>query len=219
MIYIMKEKKPYQSKLREEQVKRTRDQILEGLIQTMKNGIATLSIPAVAREAGVSVPTVYRYFRTKQDLVAALAGYAAEKVGASITQPPRTPEELVSMVRELFIKSEGADEALRLAAVSELYADLRKAGLPGRLKAFEDALAPVSEQLSEADRIRLRNIVLILSSSAMIRAFKDYLHLSGEAAADNATWAILTLIRGATLSDEMLRQQELPRTAENQGDV
>ena len=53
----------------------------------------------------------------------------------------------------------------------------------------------------------------------MIRAFKDYLDLSGEAAADNVTWAILTLIRGATLSDETLHQQEFPRTAENQGSV
>ncbi len=199
----MKEKKAYRSSLREEQKKRTREQILEGLIRTMARGIAEVSIPAVAREAGVSVPTVYRYFPTKRDLIEALGNYSVQKAGFGARQPPHSPEELAAMVKELFVRYEGLDETLRAAAASELGYEMRKEVLPARLKAIEDALAPVKEQYNENDWIRLRNIVLVLSSTAMIRAFKNYLDLSGEEAADSVIWALLTLTQARSRTDEI----------------
>src|SRR5438093_9681250 len=69
----------YESPLREEQAEVTRRRILDALVRTMAKGVAGLSVPAVAAEAGVSVPTVYRHFRTKADLVAALAPYLTRK--------------------------------------------------------------------------------------------------------------------------------------------
>jgi AcrR family transcriptional regulator len=202
MIHIVNKKKSYQSHLRQDQMQRTREQILEGLIRTMASGIAEFSIPAVAREARVSIPTVYRYFRTKRKLIEALGGYLAEKIGANTTQLPRSPEELATAVREMFVRSDGFDEVLRAASVSELGKEFRKDVLPARMKIIEDALAPVAAQFNETDWTHLRNIVLVLSSSAMIRAFKDYLDLSGEEAADNVTWAILTLAHANAQANE-----------------
>jgi hypothetical protein len=46
---------------------------------------------------------------------------------------------------------------------------------------------------NEQDRVRLVRMVLLLTSSAMIRACKEYLDLSGAEAADIVNWAILTL--------------------------
>ena len=97
----MKNKQAYHSPLRQEQMKRTREQILEGLIRAMAHGLADLSIPEVAREAGVSVPTVYRYFRAKRELIEALGIYALQKLGAVHLQPPHNPEELIAAVKEL----------------------------------------------------------------------------------------------------------------------
>jgi len=202
MIHIMKEKHAYSSRLRQEQKNRTREQILEGLVRTMAHGIAELSIPAVAREAGVSVPTVYRYFRTKRDLIEALGSYLVQKVGFGQVQPPNSPEELTSMVKKLFISYEGLDETLRAAAVSEFAYEARKEALPTRLKIIEEALAPVRAKFNQNDWIRLRNIVLVLSSTATVRAFKDYLDLSGEEAADTVTWAILRLTQSASFAGE-----------------
>ena len=62
----------YSSQLRAEQAEETRARILDATVPVMARGIASLSIPAVAREAGVSVPTVYRHFATKQDLIEAI---------------------------------------------------------------------------------------------------------------------------------------------------
>jgi AcrR family transcriptional regulator len=202
MIHIMKEKHAYSSRLRQEQMNRTREQILEGLVRTMSHGITELSIPTVAREAGVSVPTVYRYFRTKRDLVEALGGYLLQKIGFGQVQPPQSPEELAAMVKKLFISYEGLDETLRAAAVSEFAYETRKEALPARLKIIEEALAPVRTKFNEKDWVRLRNIVLVLSSTATVRAFKDYLDLSGEEAADIVTWAILRLTQTPSRADE-----------------
>ncbi len=209
MIHIMNEKKPYRSSLRNEQTQQTRERILEGLIKVMANGIAELSIPAVAREAGVSVPTVYRYFRTKKELVEALGGYLMEKkmgINTSTVQLPRSPEELAAALRGIFLMVERQDETVLAASASELSYEMRKQGLPQRLRMIEQALAPVAGQFNEADRIRLRNVVLILSSSAMVRAFKDYLDMSGTEAADNVAWAILTLTKA--VSEDKKTQQE-----------
>jgi AcrR family transcriptional regulator len=193
MIHIMNERKTYQSQLRKEHMQQTHDLILEGLIKTMAKGIVTWSIPDVAREAGVSVPTVYRYFRTKRDLVQALSVYVLQKAGLANMQLPHSPEELISMARELYIRSEAMSDDFRMASLSELAQEVRKEGIPIRIKVIEDALTPVLSSFKEQDRLHLIRIVLLLTSSAMIRAFKDYLDLTGADAADTVIWAIQAL--------------------------
>lgn len=185
----------YQSPLRQEQARRTREQILDGLIRAMaRGGLADLSIPAVAREAGVSVPTVYRYFRTKRELIEALGSHIIQKAGIKpASAQPQNPEELITLVKALFLQYEGADEMLRAAAMSELSYEMRQHALPRRLEFIEEALQPVATHYNEADWNRLRNSVFILTTTAIVRAFKDYLNISGEEAADTVAWMIRTL--------------------------
>ncbi len=179
--------------LREAHREHTRDQIMEGLIQVMAEGAVTWSVPDVARAAGVSVPTVYRYFRTKKDLVQGLGAFVGRKVGFAAAGPPRSPEALVALVRHMFVSAEQAGEALRLAAVSELAQDFRQHAMPLRLRMIEGALAPVRDRFTAEDWERLVRVVLVLASTAMIRALDDYLGLTGEPAADVVGWAILRL--------------------------
>ncbi len=204
----MKDKQAYHSPLRQEQMKRTREQILEGLIRVMARGMVDLSIPEVAREAGVSVPTVYRYFGTKRELIEALGVYSLQKLGAVDRQLPRNPEELIAGVKELSRRYEELDETMRAAAMSEFAYEARREVLPARLKMYEDALAPVAVKLSAADRTHLRNVVLVLCSTAMIRAFKDYLGISGEETADNIAWAIRTLCEQSARQASGVRDAE-----------
>ena len=71
-IDVKPPRRTYSSALRDEQADATRTRILEALVRTMAAGIGGLSIPAVAREAGVSIPTIYRHFGSKHGLVEAL---------------------------------------------------------------------------------------------------------------------------------------------------
>jgi AcrR family transcriptional regulator len=192
MIHIMRDEHP-QRTLREMHREQTRDLIIEGLIKVMAENAVTWTVPDVARAAGVSTPTVYRYYRTKDELVQGLGAFVARKVGFAVAGPPRSPQALAALARQSFIAAEQAGEALRFAAVSELAQDVRQQAAPARLRMIEEALAPVRDRFTPADWERLTRIILVLVSSAMIRALDDYLGLSGAAAADIVAWAILKL--------------------------
>ena len=206
----MSEQRPYRSPLRQEQTKRTREQILEGLIQAMaRGGLADLSIPAVAREARVSVPTIYRYFHTKRELIESLGSYMIQKAGMNRTLvPPQSPEELITLVRGIFLIYEGADEILRAAAMSELSYEMRQHALPSRLALIEEALRPVADHFNETERMYLRNGIFLLTTTATVRAFKDYLHLSVEESAETVAWMIRTLSRGSSPQRDVEKQEE-----------
>jgi AcrR family transcriptional regulator len=183
--------------LRQDQVEQTRERILEGLVRTLARGAAALSIPAVAREAGVSIPTVYRYFRSKQELLEGLGGHIVRHLRLDVTTPPHNPAEFLAIVRQLYEVSVDLNAAWRAAAMSGAWREIRPETLPVRRRLIERALVPVTMEMSEADRDRLRDVILLLASSAAIRAFDDYLGLKGKDAADVAVWAIETLIAGA----------------------
>lgn len=177
-------------------MERTRQRILDGLVRAMGRGLGSLSIPAVAKESGVSVPTIYRHFRSKEELLRALAEHYASRRGLS-DWTPSDPEELISKVAEKFARSEQLEPALR-AAMAAAFANPGTgpgiALLPDA-EIFDKALAPVLEGLDQRDRVYMRNVFTILFSSATQRAFKDYLGLSAEEAAENVAWAMRQLVR------------------------
>jgi AcrR family transcriptional regulator len=62
----------------------------------------------IAQEAGVSIPTVYKYFPTRDDLIPACTGLVASKgaggcsTGASSTASETVPERVQALARALF---------------------------------------------------------------------------------------------------------------------
>lgn len=66
-------KRPYHSPQRQEQARQTRRQILEAARRLFaERGYAATTLPGIAREAGVSAPTVTAIFGTKRGLLEAL---------------------------------------------------------------------------------------------------------------------------------------------------
>lgn len=82
-------KRTYRSRRREESAERTRQAIVEAAIRLHSQGITTL--PAVAEEAGVSLPTVNKYFPTREDLFTACTSH----VTAGLDYP--SPEALAAI--------------------------------------------------------------------------------------------------------------------------
>src|ERR687885_2316849 len=71
--------------LREEHRAATRQRILRAVTQLLaEHHPAALSVPAVAARSGVSVPTIYRYFPTKEALLDAAAMFGLEARGPGI---------------------------------------------------------------------------------------------------------------------------------------
>lgn len=184
----------YASALRDEQAEATRQRILDALVRTMARGVAGLSVPAVALEAGVSVPTVYRHFRTKADLIAALAPYLMSKSGL-MEIPEMDGQGLGAIVRELYRRMEAVDTETRAAMASQLGHEVRLRTMPQRLANVRKTFAARVPGLSDEELDRFTRLGLILVSSATMRAYKDYLGLAAKEAAEEVAWALDTMER------------------------
>ena len=194
----------YCSPLRNELAAQTRERILDGLVQVLaRNGIAELSVPLIARAAGVSIPSVYRYFPTKRHLVTALEEYAHRKGSFTLDEfgPLNTPEDLAKVVPLTFKRRESIESTLSAAMNSRLGYAIRHPEFVERAKHFSKALHPAAKNLTRKEQLWLTDIVFVLSSYACVRAFRDYLGLNTEEAGKRVAWAIRVLARGASSSN------------------
>jgi AcrR family transcriptional regulator len=189
-------RKPYSSDLRDEQADATRARILDALVRQMGKGLGGLSIPAVAREAGVSIPTVYRHFGSKQGLIDALAGHVSIRAGLMPKVLPRDLPSFEAMAQGLFRNLAAMDQTLRAAMASDLGWEARRAGMPARLGMIRQVIDAIAPDTSEDDRERLTQIALILMATPTFQAYGDYLGLEPDAAASLVGWAVARLVAG-----------------------
>ncbi|MEO6207127.1 MAG: helix-turn-helix domain-containing protein [Candidatus Limnocylindrales bacterium] len=201
-------RRPYSRALREQQAETTRTRILEALERTMAKGVAGLSIAAVAREAAVSIPTIYRQFGSKQGLIDALSPYVIAKAGLMPDPPPATLPEVARTVRSVFRNLAGMDAMLRAAMASELGRQVRLATMPKRFASHRETVGRLAPNLGNEDLDRLAKLSLILTSTSSFRAFKDYLGLGPDASAELVTWALGAMIDGAR--HQTSKKEEVP---------
>ena len=190
--------RPYHSELREQQAEETRARILDATVNVMARGIASLSIPDVAREAGVSVPTVYRHFKTKEALLAAVYPHVVHREGLDRLTPPRTVDELRDGVRTYFTHLDALDDLARLAMASPAAEDVRRLSMQRRLALLRAIPESVVPALAEADRDRIARLLVALTASSAQRLWRDQFGATIEEAADDIDWVIRAAIAAAT---------------------
>ncbi|MFI1393888.1 TetR/AcrR family transcriptional regulator [Streptomyces sp. NPDC020681] len=92
------------ARVSQEHLDARRRQILDGAARCFaRNGFHATSMQDVLREAGLSAGAVYRYFRSKEELVSAIAEGAFSGIreafdDAARTTPPPTPDVLLGRV-------------------------------------------------------------------------------------------------------------------------
>jgi AcrR family transcriptional regulator len=184
----------YRSDLRQEQAEATRTRILEATLRVMAGGMASISVPEVAREAGVSVPTVYRHFRTKADLVAAVYPYLIGRAGLDDLIVPETVPEFREMVRTMFGQLETLGEVARAAMTSSASDEPRRLQMPSRLAMSRRFVAGVMPYASPADQARLARVLVVLASSSSMRMWRDMIGSSVDEAADDIEWLLRSVL-------------------------
>src|SRR5579864_2558523 len=108
----MKTEQTYTSPLRAEQMEQTRLRILRATTDLLADPTSDeLTVPLVAREARVSLRTVYRYFPTREALLDAWAEWMEESSQAHLLSYPEHAGRLAAFARELY-RSFDANEAL-----------------------------------------------------------------------------------------------------------
>jgi len=192
--------RPYRSELREQQADATRVRILDAAVRIMAGGVTSLAVPAVAREAAVSVPTVYRHFATKADLFAALYPHLMQRVGFHDITFPTSLDELRDGVHQSFERIDriGSIDGLAvLAMTSPSSDDARRVTYPRRLELARGLADTVKPRLSRAERDRVARLIVVLTSSGAFRVWREYLGASVDEAADDVAWVIRSAIAGA----------------------
>jgi AcrR family transcriptional regulator len=192
--------RPYDNSHRAAQAGQTRTAILDALVRVMARGVAELSVPAVAQEAGVSLRTVYRHFPTKRDLLHALEWHLDARMEYSAKPYPTDFEGLAGNIRQYYRALDRQSDADRAIRASQLTGQAREDGLGIKREIVAGGLGPATASLSEPERTRLFNVVMTLFSRFTLQRMKDDLGLSADDAAEHVIWAIRTLVR-ATVQD------------------
>jgi AcrR family transcriptional regulator len=188
----------YHSELRAEQAEETRGRILDAALRVMTTGLARLSVPAVAREAGVSIPTVYRHFGTKAELLAEMYPHAARRAGLDGVKDPSTVRDVRSAVIAVFERLDALDDVSRAAFASPIADEVRHATMPSRLKRIRALGESIEPPLVKADLDRITRILVILISQSSLRTWRDHLGASAEEVADDIDWILRAAVAAAT---------------------
>lgn len=165
-------------------------------MRVMAAGMASASIPAIAHEAGVSIPTVYRHFRTKDALFREIYPHAVRRAGMRDLVTPTSIDDFGPSLRVLFDRIEAFDDVDRAVIASPAAEDVRHATMGARIATARQVAAAIAPQLSEEDRDRLARLLIVLTTSGAVRMWRDHLDLSVDEAVDDVEWAVRSVIAG-----------------------
>lgn len=183
----------YHSPLRAEQTEQTRDRIVAKVIEILADPeTRDLTIPEVARRAGISVRTAYRHFPTKEAL------YDAVNEWWGITRvtggPPKHVDEYPEYLRRLF-QSFGETEALiRARRNSKPLQEAHTRRKAYQRKVLGEAFAPLTAGLDPAEARRIVAVIHAVGGSETYLAMRDHWELSPEEAGEAMKWAMEAII-------------------------
>ncbi|MDH3193926.1 MAG: TetR/AcrR family transcriptional regulator [Acidimicrobiia bacterium] len=186
----------YTSELRVQQAEKTRERILDALVEVLAEGVESLSMPAVAERAGVSVGTVYRHFGDKAGLLKALYAHAGRRTGIEVESIPRTLDELDDVLRRVFQHFEDTDDLMRAAFASRIGREVRIEQTAERLEGMTQTLRSTNPSIPSDQLEHLARLMFILTTSDVYMQWKDRLGLDPEDAADEVMWTLRAVIRG-----------------------
>lgn len=181
-------RRSYTSELRSRQAAETRERILDAATQLLGEGAHRLTIPNVARGAGVAVPTVYRHFPTKEDLEDGIGQHVRK---ARVGKEFHGLEGLLRVTRENW---DGAADLPNGTLAVLLATNVRDIGRSQehRRSYLETHLGPDLDGLLLEDREHFLDVVQSIASGPAAVAFLRACG-SAERAHDAASWMLRTL--------------------------
>ena len=139
--------------------------ILDAAVQVLeRNCVSGLTIRAVAKQAGISERTIFRYFPTRDDFLNAIVAEIVRTV--AIPAPPESLDELLHFPRVLYGKFETRRELIQASLHSDLFVRILGTESKRRWLAIRkilDRAAPKSPDRSR--KIAAANIRYFLSAT------------------------------------------------------
>jgi AcrR family transcriptional regulator len=181
------------SSIREENAQRVRQRIAEAVAEHLEaHGMDGLTLPAIARRAGISVATIYRYHPTREALLEAYTDWLRAQL--RIPSFAITPATLPDSVANAFASFDRIRSAVRaqlaLPAARESFRHVRAQ----RLAALEEGLEPLLSGRSPEEQRQVLAVLAVLTGAPAWALMSDDYGLNGEQAGQAAAWAVRVLL-------------------------
>ena len=197
-------RRAYESPLRERQMKETKEAIFRAASEQLSDsGLEEFHIPRLAEAAGVSVRTVYRYFPTKEALLAAFAEWLDDQIGTFSMSA--NIDDMVTGVEMVFAAFDDNADVIRSQWATHQGRAIREKGRGRRLETLGAAVRNATPHLSPREHRHATAILSLLHSSRTWQAMKDDFGMNGREAGKAVSWAIRTLV-----ADLKRREAEAP---------
>jgi len=203
----------YVSPLRQQYAAQTRTRILDAAIDRLKEGdLEGLTIAKVAADAGVTERTVYRHFKTREDLIKAVWPRMQARIGTSGF--PQTVEALIAAPVRLYPRFDAEAGAVRASMYSQAGREIRATANAARHEAITGCVAQAQPELDEATRRRRAAVIQMIGSSHGWACFKDYWGMDTQEAARAAQEAIAILLGEMPATANEFQAKEIAKDIE-----
>ena len=195
--------RPYHSPLREEQARRTRDLILDALIELLADRRADdITTREIAARAGVPPPTVYRHFPDRTALLEGITARGNELLDESAGgYAVGSIDEIGPRIEWLFATSDR--HAVLMRAEALLNADPRRyvADTQRHSQEMLDVVAGAFPDLDEHQHAQVAGLLRCLGSSQSWLRMREEFGVPGVEAGRLVRWAVDTLIQAVRAGD------------------
>jgi AcrR family transcriptional regulator len=181
--------------LREEHRALTRQKVLAAVLELVGEGsLDELSVPAVSHRSGVSVATIYRYFPTRDELLAAAAAEPSRQ--ALSRRPASRPDddELAAFQRAMWHDFAGNLPLLRHQVASTAGREMRAARLERSRALLSDYIERQGIDARTSEGQRLISLLLLVNGSLGLIELHDRQGLDVDEALERSLWAMRALI-------------------------
>lgn len=172
-----------------------RERILEGVAALLAGGEA-LTFAKLANAAAVPERTLYRYFATREALLAAVFEWSNRRIGFDGTLPVDEATS-VALVRQVFPGFDAIAPVIKQLLIAPEGLQARRADLDKRRRAAVDVVRREAAQLDRTATRRVAAALMVLTAAATWQTLRDYWDMDGNEAGETAALAIELLLAGA----------------------
>jgi AcrR family transcriptional regulator len=195
----------YNSPARDQAKAETRKKIVDAVVRVvLDDGIHAFTVQNVADKAGVSHRTVYRHFKTREELIGGLAASLDVKAEeSSFTAFPVTIDDIINVVGPSFEAMGEVEEHFRAYVIASIAMQWQDASRQRRTQAFNRAIRSAFPHLSSEE---VRGAAAVIRSVAGSRSWYQLTFeggLDSKAAAHAADWAVRALLKDLRRRDRV----------------
>lgn len=185
----------YRSPLRAAYSEETGERIVVAALEYLeKNEADTMTLPRVAKVAGVSPPTVYAHFPTLDDLYQGIFQWLQPRIGLLLGAYPADVDALADLPAKHFPAYEKHSRALRALLLAPGFHRARATRRTDRHQAWVEVAAAATPGLSPKEQRLATYAVNAFWTPSVWNWLIGTCGLTTEEAVKTASWAIRTLV-------------------------